>query len=247
MIGNFLIERNIIVKPLEILSGLGGNPFNPRCASQILVTQREIFEQRGRAILLLQESFESPSFSSWEQCSQRCPFSSCCCSPFPSSPLPKSPQCSTWRPTTTSEKFRIQAESLLPSGLNAIFHLWQQSLQHLDHMDDGDHDDQGQLEPEEHPGHRRSCSNYQLGRHHQVPVEGSQGETIKFMWRRVTCFSKLSQSSPKAGPKLSQNYKQVNCFSRWEAPLSRTTPTTWPSPRAATPSSTSPRFFKIKM
>ena len=69
-------------------------------------------------------------------------------------------------------------------------------------MDDGDHDDQGQLEPEEHPGHRRSCSNYQLGRHHQVPVEGSQGETIKFMWRRVTCFSNLSQNCPKVVPKL---------------------------------------------
>ena len=58
---------------------------------------------------------------------------------------------------------------------------------------------------------------------------------------------KLSQSCLKAVPKLSQSYKQVTCFSRWEAPLSRTTPTTWPSPRAATPSSTSPRFFKIKM
>ena len=95
----------------------------------------------------------------------------------------------------------------------------------LDHMDADDHDDQGQLEPEEHPGHRRSCSNYQLGRHHQVPVEGSQGETIKFMWRRVTCFSNLSQNCPKVvsklsqsclkeGPKLSQSYKQVTCFSR---------------------------------
>ena len=69
-------------------------------------------------------------------------------------------------------------------------------------MDADDHDYQGQLEPEEHPGHRRSCSNYQLGRHHQVPVEGSQGETIKFVWRRVTCFSKLSQSGPKDVPKL---------------------------------------------
>ena len=76
-------------------------------------------------------------------------------------------------------------------------------------MDDGDHDDQGQLEPEEHPGHRRSCSNYQLGRHHQVPVEGSQGETIKFRRRRVTCFSKLSQNCPKVVPKLSKSGPKV--------------------------------------
>ena len=74
-------------------------------------------------------------------------------------------------------------------------------------MDADDHDDQGQLEPEEHPEHRRSCSNYQLGRHHQVPVEGSQGETIKLRRRGVTC---LPQSCPNnVAPKLSQSCPKV--------------------------------------
>ena len=42
-------------------------------------------------------------------------------------------------------------------------------------QDDAHDDDQGQLEPEEHPGDRRGCANNQPRRHHQVPVDGLQG------------------------------------------------------------------------
>ena len=39
-------------------------------------------------------------------------------------------------------------------------------------QDDAHDDDQGQLEPEEHPGDRRGCANNQPRCHHQVPMDG---------------------------------------------------------------------------
>ena len=42
-------------------------------------------------------------------------------------------------------------------------------------QDDAHDDDQGQLEPEEHPRDRRGCANNQPRRHHQIPVDRFQG------------------------------------------------------------------------